>query len=129
MKRLVPLVLVLALANCATVQRVQASDQGISLNETLHLHGIAVMPVEIIEDSRCPIDATCFWAGRVVLRATVASDLDNDNASRSVDFISGEPQTLFGETIELETIMPDRSTDAAPDTRDYRFTFALAENQ
>ena len=32
--------------------------------ETLVVQGIAITFLEVIEDSRCPKDVTCFWEGR-----------------------------------------------------------------
>ena len=34
--------------------------------------GLTVRPIAIIEDSRCPLNVTCLWAGRLRLRALVA---------------------------------------------------------
>ncbi len=34
--------------------------------------GLVVRPLAVIEDSRCPVDVTCVWAGRLVLRANVS---------------------------------------------------------
>jgi hypothetical protein len=35
--------------------------------------GIEVQFVSVIEDSRCPADTTCFWAGQAVVRLGVQS--------------------------------------------------------
>jgi hypothetical protein len=35
-------------------------------------NGLTVRPIAIIEDSRCPLNATCIWAGRLRLRALVS---------------------------------------------------------
>ena len=32
---------------------------------------VTIRPLEVMEDSRCPVDATCVWAGRVRLRVRV----------------------------------------------------------
>lgn len=34
--------------------------------------GLTVRPLAIIEDSRCPLNATCLWAGRMRIRALVS---------------------------------------------------------
>ncbi len=43
------------------------------LNETADLGGgLTVRPLQVKEDSRCPGNVTCVWAGRLVLRANVS---------------------------------------------------------
>jgi hypothetical protein len=41
------------------------------LNEEVRLGDLRVRPLEVLEDSRCPVDVTCVWAGRVRLRVAV----------------------------------------------------------
>lgn len=43
------------------------------IGETADLGGgLTVRPLAVIEDSRCPSDVLCVWAGRLVLRASVS---------------------------------------------------------
>lgn len=42
------------------------------LNEEVQIGDIRVKPLAVLEDSRCPVDATCVWAGRVRLRVAVS---------------------------------------------------------
>ncbi|MEQ1617807.1 MAG: hypothetical protein ABL883_05635 [Terricaulis sp.] len=43
------------------------------IGETADLGGgLIVRPLAVIEDSRCPVDVMCVWAGRLVLRANVS---------------------------------------------------------
>ncbi len=41
------------------------------LDETVRLGNVEVRPLEILEDSRCPLDVTCVWAGRIRVRVAV----------------------------------------------------------
>ena len=42
------------------------------LNQTADLgNGLRVRPLEVLEDSRCPQNARCIWAGRLRLRVNV----------------------------------------------------------
>jgi len=44
----------------------------VRLNETANLvEGLRVRPLEVLEDSRCPQNARCVWAGRLRLRVAV----------------------------------------------------------
>lgn len=42
------------------------------LGDDIRVDGNTIRPVEVLEDSRCPIDATCVWAGRVRVRVRVS---------------------------------------------------------
>ena len=47
------------------------------LGEEVRLGDVRIRPVAVLEDSRCPVDVTCVWAGRIRLRVAVigAGDL------------------------------------------------------
>jgi hypothetical protein len=42
------------------------------LNEEVQIGDVRVKPLAVIEDSRCPVDVTCVWAGRVRLRVRIS---------------------------------------------------------
>lgn len=45
----------------------------VGLNETADLGGgLTVTPLDVLEDSRCPANVDCVWAGQVRLRANVS---------------------------------------------------------
>lgn len=53
------------------------------IGETADLGGgLNVRPIEVLEDSRCPADVTCVWAGRLRLRASVSGEV--------IELIQGE---------------------------------------
>ena len=41
------------------------------LGDTLKVNGVMLTFYEVIEDSRCPTDATCIWAGQAKVRVRV----------------------------------------------------------
>ena len=58
----------LALAACATTPAApQDRIARAGLNERVYVDGPYVTPLAVIEDSRCPTDAQCIWAGRTRL--------------------------------------------------------------
>ena len=74
MRQALALAVALALAACTTTPA--APSDGIpraGLDERIYVDGPYVTPLEVIEDSRCPINARCVWAGRT--RLSVKSDL------------------------------------------------------
>lgn len=73
------------------------------LNEDISAGGLVVRPLAVTEDSRCPVNVTCVWAGRVVLRARV-SGLPGDQTISSI-----EPLRLpDGGTLNLASVWPPR---------------------
>jgi hypothetical protein len=42
------------------------------LGEEVRLGEVRVRPIEVLEDSRCPRDVTCVWAGRIRVRVAVS---------------------------------------------------------
>lgn len=54
----------------------ELSAEGIvaaSIGETADLGGgLTIRPIDVKEDSRCPADVDCVWAGQLVLRADVS---------------------------------------------------------
>jgi hypothetical protein len=42
------------------------------LGQTARLGDVGVRPIAVVEDSRCPSDVECIWAGRLRLRAAVS---------------------------------------------------------
>ena len=76
----------------------------------------------VIEDSRCPVDVQCVWAGRLVVRATVMGG----GWSRQIDLTLGMPVNVADGALTLVAASPAQRVDARP-AKDsaYRFTFAF----
>ena len=72
-------------------------------NEDISVGGLVIRPLAVTEDSRCPVDVVCVWAGRVVLRVRV-SGLAGDQTISSI-----EPLALpGGGTLDLASVWPQR---------------------
>lgn len=84
---------------------------------------LAVTPLEVIEDSRCPKGVQCVWQGRVVLRA----QLELGHESIGVEIDSGKPLRIHGGFLSIAEIAPAALAEGKPPrTKDYRFAFAFA---
>ena len=92
------------------------------IGETVDLgNGLRVRPLEVLEDSRCPQNARCVWAGRLRLRIAV-------EGADSVEVIDDgvAVQTPHG-SFSLVAISPGPWTDWPQDQRPpYRFGFRRA---
>ena len=73
-KHMFPLALTAALlAGCVTTRTNQDDATEAKLGQTVNLGGPKVTPLAVLEDSRCPKEARCIWAGRVRLSVRVAT--------------------------------------------------------
>ena len=118
MKRFTLLTL-LVLAACATPQDPDfANGPTAPLGETANLDGITVRPLEVVEDSRCPLLVRCVWAGRVRIRADVGG-------SGTQELTLGEPKAVSGGTLTLVDVRPGKRAPGTIPSRDYQFTFTF----
>ena len=114
-----PLLATLALGGCVTFRTV---DDGISrarIGQTVTRGGVAIMPLAVVEDSRCPTNVTCIRAGTVRLTAEV-------NGVRT-ELALDRPEALAGGTVTLVEVYPQRRTDTTYYPDEYRFGFRVGK--
>ena len=75
-------------------------------------------PLAVVEDSRCPAEVTCVWAGRLVVRAEILG-----GARRTVELELGKPVPVADGALTLVDVMPAKRAGSAVRPGDYRFTF------
>lgn len=107
------------LAGCATVPT--ANPDGFAgFEEPARAGRVVVRPDALVEDSRCPMNARCIWAGRVVIDTTVWIDSQKYPARLTL----GEPFAIAGGQLVLDSVEPSRTTqDGAIPESQYRFHF------
>ena len=91
------------------------------LNASVTALGVTITPLEVLEDSRCPTDVQCIWAGQVRLNVRIKSGL---GASEMV-LISSQAITTESETIMLQEVRPDKVSSASVKPEDYRFQILI----
>lgn len=116
MKRLIPLA-ALALAACVTA----GTSATPGLGQVGLVEGLRVRPLQVLEDSRCPINAICVWAGRLVVR----TEIRGGNWRQTHDLELRKPQPIADGQLTLVEAEPSKMADQPIDPRDYRFTFAF----
>lgn len=110
-----------ALSGCAATAANPPGEGPARLGQTVYVDGPRVTPLRVIEDSRCPMNARCVWAGRVVLHAKVQGGA----WQRDVDLTLGEPVPVADGGLTLTSVTPERRTDKPIAPRDYRFAFTF----
>lgn len=112
----------LALAACATLPASAVLTAG--LGQIARVGGATIRPIQVIEDSRCPSDVVCVWAGRLILLAEV--DYRGGSESFRGNLTLGEPLRLGSEIVTLIAAEPGTLAGKPTDPRSYRFTFGYS---
>jgi hypothetical protein len=92
------------------------------IGETVAVGGPKVTPLTVLEDSRCPMNARCVWAGQVRVRVQVHVG----SGSQAMELTQGQPAPVADGTLELVEVQPDRvAAGEAPriTPAEYRFGF------
>ncbi len=111
----------LALGACATLPAATpVLGEGLArLGEATRVAGLIVTPRAVVEDSRCPVNARCIWAGRVIVRTEVAGR----GWRETFDLTLGQRVAVHGTTLGLASVEPGRLAGADAPPLDYRFGF------
>ncbi|NIJ37016.1 hypothetical protein FHR22_001700 [Sphingopyxis panaciterrae] len=119
------LIATLALSACAaTGQQTPLPDAGnVALGQRAYADGPIIQPVEVTEDSRCPMNARCVWAGRVKVKMLWWRPTGE---KQPFEVTLGEATPLADGSITLESVRPDKRTDVTLKPEDYRFSFRFA---
>ena len=118
--RLLLLPIVALLGACSTVPTPFAAEGStVEIPGGVHVGRLVAVPQVLLEDSRCPMNARCVWAGRVVLSTRIyGPDFDE-----TVPLILGEPHDLHGTSITLTSVQPEKLAGEEIPAPTYRFGF------
>jgi hypothetical protein len=115
------LALTLLLGGCVTPLPPVVAPQGsaVPLDQPVHVGRLAATPRAIIEDSRCPENARCVWAGRLV----VSTRIDGENWHETVRLTLGERYATHGTWITLVSGLPEKQAEQPTPPRSYRLAY------
>ncbi len=119
------LIAAFALSACAaTTQQTPLQDgSNVALGQKAYVDGPIVQPVAVIEDSRCPMNARCVWAGRLRVKMLW---IRGNGEKQPFEVTLGESTPLADGSITLESVRPDKMTNIVLKPEDYRFSFRFA---
>jgi hypothetical protein len=127
MIRLAALLTFLALAGCgaAADRETKTVDLGAEITlapgavVSVKATGMTMLFVAVTEDSRCPVDSTCVWAGEV--RAVFEVHESSQAASR-LELLEGTSTVAGGCRVTLVRVEPQPTSTARIAPQDYRAT-------
>ncbi|WP_294123635.1 hypothetical protein [Sphingomonas sp.] len=108
-----------ALAGCATVPPASAGPTA-GLNQVATIGDIKIRPIDVVEDSRCPANVQCVWAGRLIVRAR----MNGPGWTQVRDFELGVFQAVDRYRVTLVGAEPPKAAPGPIEPSSYRFTFA-----
>lgn len=123
----------LALVSCLALTACAASTDGggptvfngqatAGLNQTAEIGDVRIRPLEVLEDSRCPVDVNCVHAGFFRVRVEIRTD--RESRTEVMDWNRGLALE-DARSLRLTEITPERRHEGPQDPRPYRLTFTL----
>lgn len=113
MKQVALLAAALAFSACAippTIDYPGRTDGHATFGQPTRVGTLVVIPQALVEDSRCPINVRCIWAGRLVLKTRI----DGAGWRETVDLTLGEPYAMHGTGLALVSAEPAKVAGATP---------------
>lgn len=100
----------------------EESTGSLKVGETKIISGLSITLNKIVEDSRCPIEAMCVWAGRLVAEVRLKYGTDEETLKIGTD----SPTVTFSILkVSLEAVAPKPSVKESMETRNYTLTFLV----
>ena len=91
------------------------------IGEGAGAHSVTVLPLRVVEDSRCPEGAECIWTGTVKLEAQLTSGL----GTSTMEFELGKPTTTESELVTLIAVAPVPQVGQEIAEHEYDFYFSI----
>lgn len=94
------------------------------LNDSVILGDIIVTPIEVLEDSRCPLDVTCVWAGVLSVKVKFQNVNNLDDVVYFILNLTNKA-SFNGKTITIKSVEPLPYSGKKISSKDYKFEFVL----
>jgi len=119
--------LIVVLAGVAPAFAKRTQDVQVQINKAVTSNGLKIEFVELVEDSRCPTDAQCVWAGNAKIKVLASKP---GHKTKTVLLNTGiEPQSVIfaGYQIRLTGLTPEPRTNIRIRRDGYVATFSIAK--
>jgi hypothetical protein len=113
------LCLPLFLCGCIGMMAPNTNVARVRIGQSAALGTIRLVPIQLLEDSRCPAGAQCASPGQLRVRVTVQPP----QGPHQRTLVLGHPELVSGGTLLLEEARPQPVEGVRPVGSDYRFTF------
>lgn len=96
-----------------------AEGTAVPLDQPVRVGEVVVTPKRVVEDSRCPANARCVWAGRLIVRTRI----DGAGWRDTADITLGETYGTHGHLMALVAGMPEKMAERETPPSAYRFVY------
>lgn len=114
----------LLLAACVAYNVKNDGTARARIGQTVKIANFELTPLEVAEDSRCPENVQCVWAGRLRLKARIAFG----GKTAEQELTLGEAQPVGTGMLELVEARPHPEQGRTIYPEDYRFGFTYTPN-
>jgi len=112
------LLMTLALGSCVTFRTVDDGIARARIGQAVTRDGLTIVPLAMVEDSRCPQGVACIQAGTV----RIAADVAGSRTELTLD----QPVAAGGGTVTLVEVYPRPRAETRYYPDEYRFGFRVA---
>jgi hypothetical protein len=112
----------LSLTGCVTPKVNEDGSTEVRLGQRVDLGGPKVTVLKVLEDSRCPMEARCVWAGQVRVQVRV----ELGSGTKLHELTSNQPLPIADGALDLSNVMPPTSTQRKIAPKDYRFALKFS---
>lgn len=96
----------------------------VSVGQSVFINGLKITLNQVVQDSRCPVDAQCIEAGAITANIT----LQSDNQTETRNFPSDEvPYAFDSHRVSIEKIAPPRVSGSEPNPSSYMIRFRVVK--
>jgi len=110
-------------AKCPAFQSGTSATLETKIDKGATALGVTIVPLAILEDSRCPLDVQCIQAGTVRVRALLKSGL----GEAVQEFTLATLITTEAELIEMVEVRPAPYSEVPIDAHGYTFVFKVTK--
>ncbi len=109
------------------IRKINTAEQAsVRLGEKVSAMGVTLAPTRVVEDSRCPVNANCIWAGTMKAEVSVEHEIEvGPNAETEYIFELGKTVTIGAEEITLIQVDPFPQLQKQIDPTSYFFVFEI----
>jgi hypothetical protein len=94
------------------------------LNSSTVIGDVIITPIEVLEDSRCPLDVTCVWAGVLSVKVKLQNKNNLDDVAYATMNLTNET-SFNGKTITIKSVEPLPYSGVEISPNEYIFHFIL----
>ena len=118
--------LAISLSSCAVIpdtprvgQDAAAQGTPVGIGEAVWAGDAILTPLAVVEDSRCPENVRCVWAGEL----KVSTRITSTHWAQTAEMKLGEPYEVLGRTYVLVSGLPEKQADRETRSSEYRFVY------